>query len=93
LIPGRAATAKAGNATGTLTQPVFNDQHGLIPNRLSDTSTLSQSLLLFDGNQTNCLSGAAPEFLCRVSPERSVGAIGHLQFTKSSFVADYNERK
>jgi len=44
---------------------VFNDQHGLILNRLSDTSAFSQSLLLFDGNQTNCLSGGAPEFLYR----------------------------
>jgi hypothetical protein len=93
LILSWASTAKAGNATETLTQPMFNELARLIRDRLSDTSTLSQSLLLFDGNQTNCLSGAAPEFLCRVSPERSVDAIGHLQFTKSSFVADYNERK
>jgi len=41
---------------------VFNDQHGLIPDRLSDTSTLSQPLLFFDGNQRNCLSGAHLNF-------------------------------
>jgi hypothetical protein len=46
-----AATAKAVNATGTLTQPVFNDQHGLIPDRPSDTFALSQSLLVFYGSQ------------------------------------------
>jgi hypothetical protein len=99
LIISWAATAKAGNSTGTLTQPAFNDQHGLIPDRLSDTNyTHSQSPLLFFFRKSHpdCLSGAALEFLYRALPDiqnPSVVTIRHRQFTKSSFVADYNERK
>jgi hypothetical protein len=46
---------EAGNSTGTLTQPVFNELARLIRDRLSDTNyTHSQSpLLLFPGNRTN----------------------------------------
>jgi hypothetical protein len=92
---------EAGNSTGTLTQPVFNELARLIRDRLSDTNyTHSQSPLLFFSRKPHeCLSGAAPEFLCRASPDIrgvSVDAIRHRQFTKSSFVADYadyNERK
>jgi len=51
-----AATARAGNSTGTLTQPVPNELARLIRDRLSDTNyTHSQSSLLFffPGNHTN----------------------------------------
>ena len=47
---------EAGNSTGTLTQPVFNELARLIRDRLSDTNyTHSQSSLLFffRGNHTN----------------------------------------
>jgi len=91
---------EAGNSTGTLTQPVFNELARLIRDRLSDTNyTHSQSPLLFFSRKAHgCLSGAAPEFLCRASPdiETPLYAIPHRQFTESSFVADYadyNERK
>jgi hypothetical protein len=70
---------------------VFNELARFDPDRLSDTSALSQSPPLFDGNQSNCLSGALLNF--HVRRRLTFGTSRHRQFTKSSFVADYNQRK
>ena len=71
-------TARAGNLTGTLTQPVFNELARLIRDRLSDTNyTHSQSPLLFFLRKPHeCLSGDAPEFLCRASPDIRNASVG-----------------
>jgi hypothetical protein len=48
---------EAGNSTGTLTQPVFNELARLIRDRLSDTNyTHSQSPLLFFFLETTRMS-------------------------------------
>jgi hypothetical protein len=51
-----AATARAGNSTGTLTQPVFDELARCNQDRFSDTNyNICSSLLLFffPGNHTN----------------------------------------
>jgi hypothetical protein len=91
---------EAGNSTGTLTQPVFNELARFDPGpplrHQLHTSHSQSPLLFFSRKPHECLSGAAPEFLCRASPDSrngSVDTISHRQFIKSSFVADYIERK
>jgi hypothetical protein len=64
---------EAGNSTGTLTQPVFNELARLIRDRLSDTNyTLPQSpLLLFPGNHRNVYQ--APHLNFYVGPRLTFG--------------------
>ena len=73
MILSRAATARAGNWTGTLTQPVFNELARLIRDRLSDTNyTLAVAApLLFPGNHTNVYQ--APHLNFYVGPRPIFG--------------------
>jgi len=91
LILSWGSDCEGWELDGDFTQPVFNELARFDPNRLSDTSALSQSLPLCDRNQTNCLSGARLNF--HVRPRLTFGTSRHWQFTKSSFVADHNKRK
>ena len=63
----------AGNSTGTLTQPVFNELARLIRDRLSDTNyTLAVAApLLFPGNHTNVYQ--APHLNFYVGPRLTFG--------------------
>jgi len=66
---------EAGNSTGTLTQPVFNELARLIRDRLSDTNythhTRSRRSSSFPGNHTNVYQ--APHLNFYVGPRLTVG--------------------
>ena len=59
-------TARAGNLTGTLTQPVFNELARFDPEPpLRHLRSFAVAAPFFIGNQTNCLSGARLNFHVR----------------------------